>query len=225
MDPEREEKIVDSYFDLLNVIRRDPSQISTLFDEYISKFEGKTLTALDGYPYNTVEGKKALFDLFGTGEALSSCIPLTRHPLLDKCASDHAAYLSRTGKIGHKGEEGSPSNSFPSRLSQHGIAKGIIYECISVQFVEPKDILFSMLLGDGDKDKTDQKALLSHLTSQIGMSIKQHQRLSYVAVIILVQDFTPILGGVDFDNDKLLKKHSNVNQGLLIDLPDKYKNL
>lgn len=129
--------------------------------------------------YMTREGLKAVRECVSV---MQSARPLqTLHPSerISIAAQAHARYLSRTGRTGHRGLDGSIPGT---RLRYYG-KWGITGENISYGLNTASEIVVSLLVDDGIRNRGHRSIILDPQFSIVGVAIERHPVYKYVCVI------------------------------------------
>jgi len=168
----------------LNMARTDPGRYAAKFIKpRIRYFAGKRYRepwqSASFVGYRTHEGKKAVHECIAVMESTLPIKRLLPSKGLSLAAKDHARFQSRTGRIGHRGPDGSKPGT---RLRQHYNWR-ITGENISYGLNTAREIVACLLVDDGVHSRGHRSIILDPQFSIVGVAIERHPLHRYVCVI------------------------------------------
>lgn len=129
--------------------------------------------------YRTREGLTAVRECVNVMKRASPAGVLFPSERISIVAQSHASYMSRTGKTGHRGPDGTKPGT---RLRQFGNWR-ITGENISYGFNTAIEIVASLLVDDGVPNRKHRSIILDPEFSIVGVAIESHPVYDYVCVI------------------------------------------
>ncbi len=171
----------------LNMARTDPGKYAR---EYISPrrhyFAGKVYhdprSPHFEHGYWTREGQRAVRECVKVMKNAKPAKALRPSESISIAAQAHARYQSRTGRVGHRGPNGSKPGT---RLRQFGRWR-ITGENISYGFNTASEIVACLLVDDGVRNRGHRSIILDPQFSIVGVAIEPHPVYKYVCVINFV---------------------------------------
>ena len=113
---------------------------------------------------------------------------LTLNTDLEQLAQEHAMYLGNTGEYTHMGKDGStPSQRINKVLDWARVAA----EAIEVGSKTPQDIVLSLIIDDGNEERSNRKVLFSPNLRQAGISCAPHRDFGIVTVVQAISAIKP----------------------------------
>lgn len=108
--------------------------------------------------------------------------PLQPSKALTLAARDHALDMGRTGRIGHRGSDGS---NLAARVSRYGHWKRRLAENCSYGWDDPLQIVLQELIDDGVSGRGHRKNVLNPQLHYVGVALRPHKQHRHNCV----QDF------------------------------------
>lgn len=156
----------------INLFRSNPAKYARDYIAPLEKYYNKKILH---YPNDksilTKEGVKALRECVTVLKKASQKRILHPSKALSKAAADHAKDQSKTGKTGHTGSDHS---SFKHRIERYGDWQKQIAENITYGNSSARQIVISLLIDDGVKNRGHRKVLLQPVFEMVGVAYKSH---------------------------------------------------
>ena len=175
----------------INSVRANPGEYAKKLESLRGCFNAQNVYTPEDpsqTPAATHEGWAAVDECVSELKAMSSSHPLERKKGMENAANDHANYLGADGRTGHAG----PANDRAAdRIAKYGIWFDLAGEVIAYRETEPEAIVRQMLVCDGEKTRSDRKALLNADMSVCGIAIVDHTTLEKVVVVTVSAGFGP----------------------------------
>ena len=233
-DEQEEEKInfnliQTTLYKELNKLRQDPksyiplikAQMETIKKNNVLKKKDSNLQI------QTLEGKAAYNEAILFLEKQEPVNPLTKEIKLSYAAQDLAKDIGERGIVSHQDKEG---NYVSERIEKYCEWDYCANEVIEVSSRNVKDILISLLVDDGVRDRPDRRALFQNIYNYVGISCGPHTEYEIVTVLVFAGGIRPKgtafyqLGSEyelrDFDDEY----GNNENNEYLIHDPDSKEN-
>ena len=209
-----------------NKIRVNPQSYIPKLESYLTKFNENILYLINENPLNTYEGKSAIEEaiLF-----LKSQKPLYEYQYkneLSFAAQDHLKDISLKGLTSHDGSNGS---QLPERIEKYIEWDDLIGESLDFGFYNPENIILSLLIDDGVKERYQRSNLFSEEFKYCGIACGNHRDLNTCCVIIYSKNLRKLgekcNNGVNYINDYIERtlnrtKNNNIYQENDIDAPN-----
>lgn len=106
---------------------------------------------------------------------------------IEKAAEEHAHDLGEAGEASHTGKMGSNPSS---RVAKHLKWTRMAAECIDVASKTAADIVASLIVDDGNEERSNRKVLFSRNVKLIGISCAPHKIFGTITVVDCVGGFT-----------------------------------
>ena len=194
-DEQEEEKInfnliQTSLYKELNKLRQDPksyiplikAQMETIKKNNILKKKDSNLQI------QTLEGKAAYNEAILFLENQEPVNPLTKEIKLSYAAQDLAKDIGERGIVSHQDKEG---NYVSERIEKYCEWDYCANEVIEVSSRNVKDILISLLVDDGVRDRPDRRALFQNIYNYVGIYCGQHNEYEIVTVLVFAGGIRP----------------------------------
>ena len=172
-----------SLYKELNKLREDPtsylplnqSQMRTIKKNKILKKKDSNLQI------QTIEGKSAYEDAISFLEQQEPVSPLTKEIKLSYAAQDLVKDIGERGVVSHKDKDG---QYVSERIEKYCEWDFCANEVIEVSSKNAQDILISLLVDDGFRNRPDRKALFQHIYNYVGIACGPHSEYEIVTVIV-----------------------------------------
>ena len=171
----------------LNLLRRNPQVYLKYVEDYLKTFDGKYFKNDEGIRLASFEGKTPVEEVI---EVLKTTNPLPEFNAsngLIRAAADHSQDLVRNNKTGHYGTNGSLPDD---RTSLYGTALNGVNENITYGAKTARDIVFTMLIDDGNANRNHRKNLLNPNLKIIGLATGENKAAGLHCVLVLTPTFS-----------------------------------
>lgn len=106
---------------------------------------------------------------------------------IEKATEEHARDLGEAGESSHMGKNGSNPSS---RVAKYLKWTRMVAECIDVGSKTAADIVASLIVDDGNEERSNRKVLFSRNVKVIGISCAPHNIFGVITVIDCIGGFT-----------------------------------
>ena len=172
----------------MNLVRLNPGKYANLYIlPMLEQFDGDILLHSNGTRIRTIEGITAVQECANALESHRGSHPLSFSIGMTKGARDHLNDQSNNGGIGHRGSDGSSPGERVNRFGHWGIT---VAENISYGYKAPRDIVISLLVDDGVKNRGHRKTILSDEYSVTGVAFGSHPQYQTMCVITYAGYYT-----------------------------------
>ena len=167
--------------DEINRVRENPQEIIGELQECLKNFKGKYYK-IPGTNVNIVthEGADAVIDALNELKNAHACVSLKESKGLYLASRDHSEDLGKSGRTSHTGTDGSRMNE---RIERYGDWDHSIAENIAFDDDHAKDIVYGMLIDDGNKTRGHRRNILNPHFQYFGIACHQHSKHKMVTVI------------------------------------------
>ncbi|WP_125255754.1 CAP domain-containing protein [Brevundimonas fluminis] len=173
----------------LNQARRDPRAYARRAREFRALFRGDRFQRPGEIAVVTQEGVAAVDEAIRFLETQPPLPPLTRSPLLDRAAADHARDQGRTGQVGHVGSDGSSPHQ---RMRRHGAWRATA-ETIAYG-PTPEHAVMQLIVDDGVPDRGHRAIIFSPDYQMVGAACGPHPRWRTICVVTFATPMGPPAG-------------------------------
>lgn len=170
----------------LNLLRRDPQAYAKYLEDYLKTFNGKHFKTYEGGFLTTFEGKTPVEELIAVLKMTNPLPEFKAANGLIKAAGDHSQDLVKNNKTGHYGTNGSLPDD---RISLYGTALNGVNENISYGAKTARDIVFTMLIDDGNSNRNHRKNLLNPNLKIVGLATGENKAAGLHCVLVLTPTF------------------------------------
>jgi uncharacterized protein YkwD len=136
----------------------------------------------------TLEGKAAYNETILFLEKQEPVNPLTKEIKLSYAAQDLAKDIGERGVVSHQDKEG---NYVSERIEKYCEWDYCANEVIEISSRNVKDILISLLVDDGVRDRPDRRALFQNIYNYVGISCGPHTEYEIVTVLVFAGGIRP----------------------------------
>ena len=198
----------------INQIRENPSCIIPELKEFAKNFKGKYYK-IPNTNINIVtnEGVSAVLEAIDYLSQVVPCKSLQESKGLYLAARDHAKDLSESGQTSHIGLNGSRMNERIERYGEwdHSIAENIVFDDS-----HPRDIVFGMIIDDGNKSRGHRRNILNSEFHHFGVACSKHPKHKWVTVIDFAVEFQEKSDrpGIEHTHDTFRKKTTIVQDAM-----------
>ena len=172
-----------SLYKELNKLRKDPRSYIPLIQQEMNTIKkNNVLRKKDSnLQIQTLEGKAAYEDAILFLEKQEPVQPLTKEIRLSYAAADLVKDIGERGVVTHQDKEG----LFVSeRIEKYCEWDFCANEVIEVSSKNAQDILVSLLVDDGIRDRLDRRALFQHIYNYVGVACGPHSEYEIVTVLV-----------------------------------------
>jgi uncharacterized protein YkwD len=172
-----------SLYKELNKLRKDPRSYIPLIQQEMNTIKkNNVLRKKDSnLQIQTLEGKAAYEDAILFLEKQEPVQPLTKEIRLSYAAADLVKDIGERGVVTHQDKDG----LFVSeRIEKYCEWDFCANEVIEVSSKNAQDILVSLLVDDGIRDRLDRRALFQHIYNYVGVACGPHSEYEIVTVLV-----------------------------------------
>ena len=199
------EKLAKEIFNEHNYLRKNPQSYIEKLERVSRNYKGKYLRHPMEIPIETYEGIQGIKD---TIEFLKNQEPvkeLIYSEELSLAARDHVIDIGDKGISGHRGSNKSTLNE---RIEKYIEWNGLISESIQYCYQFASNIIMSLLIDDGSKDKHQRLNLFSEDFNYVGIGCGGHKKYHLCTVINYAKELFPL------ETEPPRKKEINYNLNL-----------
>ena len=172
-----------SLYKELNKLRKDPRSYIPLIQQEMNTIKkNNVLRKKDSnLQIQTLEGRAAYEDAILFLEQQEPVQPLTKEIRLSYAAADLVKDIGERGVVTHQDKDG----LFVSeRIEKYCEWDFCANEVIEVSSKNAQDILVSLLVDDGIRDRLDRRALFQHIYNYVGIACGPHSEYEIVTVLV-----------------------------------------
>ena len=136
----------------------------------------------------TLEGKAAYEDAIAFLQEQKEVNPLTKEIKLSYAAQDLVTDIGERGVVSHQDKDG---NYMSERIEKYCEWDYCANEVIEVSSKSATDILISLLVDDGIRDKLNRRALFQNVYNYVGISCGPHTEYEIVTVLVFAGGIRP----------------------------------
>ena len=188
-DEEEEQEQIDfisiqkDLFIELNNLRKDPKSYIPLIEyEMKSLKKNNILKKKDSnLQIQTLEGKEAYLDAIKFLEHQQPVPPLNEESRLSSAAMDLVKDIGKRGIVSHQDQYG---QYVSERIEKYCEWDYSASEVIEVSSKNPQDILVSLIVDDGLRNRPDRKTLFNQGYNYVGIACGPHTEYEIVTVVV-----------------------------------------
>jgi len=188
-DEEEEQEQIDfisiqkDLFIELNNLRKDPKSYIPLIEyEMKSLKKNNILKKKDSnLQIQTLEGKEAYLDAIKFLEHQQPVPPLNEESRLSSAAMDLVKDIGKRGIVSHQDQYG---QYVSERIEKYCEWDYSASEVIEVSSKNPQDILVSLIVDDGLRNRPDRKTLFNQSYNYVGIACGPHSEYEIVTVVV-----------------------------------------
>ena len=188
-DEEEEQEQIDfiaiqkDLFIELNNLRKDPKSYIPLIEEEMKSLKkNDVLKRKDSnLQIQTMEGKEAYLDAIKFLEYQQPVPPLKEESRLSSAAMDLVNDIGKRGIVSHQDQYGQYVSERIEKYCEWDYSAG---EVIEVSSRNPQDILISLIVDDGLKNRPDRISLFNQNYNFVGIGCGEHSEYEIVTVIV-----------------------------------------
>jgi uncharacterized protein YkwD len=209
------EEIEQELFKAHNQIRKDPQSYIQKLKECLNHFRDKIYHQPGEDPIQTYEGKDAIEEAIRFLKNQKPVKELVYSEELSLSASDHVLDIGENNLCGHRGSNKSTLND---RIEKYIEWNGLISESIQYCYQFANNIIMSLLIDDGSKDKHQRLNLFSEDYNYVGIACGAHKKYQMCTVLNYAKDLFPL--GTEPPTKKDINYNLNVseNENEVIDI-------
>ena len=187
-EDEKEEKINFNSIQIalyreINKLREDPRSYIPLIESQMKAIKKNNILKKkeSNLQIQMIEGKAAYeeaIEFLGQQEPIS---PLTKEIRLSYAAQDLVKDIGERGVVTHKDREGLYTSE---RIEKYCEWDFCANEVIEVSSRNAQDILISLIVDDGFRNRPNRKALFQHIYNYVGIACGPHSEYEIVTVIV-----------------------------------------
>lgn len=171
----------------LNAVRTDPAAYATKLQMLLlPHFDGKVLRRPGRTAIRTHEGAAAVREAVTALRAIPPGPAVRLSPAMSNGARDHVEDQGPRGAFGHTGSDGS---TFAVRVNRYGRWTGRINESLSYGPASGSDVVQSLIVDDGVRDRGHRRNLLDPEVRVAGLACGPHATYRIMCVIDLAGGF------------------------------------
>lgn len=198
------EQLAKDIFTEHNYLRKNPQSYIEKLERVSSFYRGKYFRHPMEIPIETYEGIQGIKD---TIEFLKNQKPvkeLKYSEELSLAARDHVLDIGEKSLHGHIGSNKSNLND---RIEKYIEWNGLITESIQYCYQFADNIIMSLLIDDGSKDKHQRNNLFSEDYNYLGVACGGHKKFQLCTVLNYAQDLfplgtkPPLKEGINYNNN------------------------
>ena len=167
----------------LNNLRKNPKSYIPLIEAEMKLLKkNNILKKLDSnLQIQTTEGKDAYLDAIKFLQLQQPVPPLKEETRLSSAAMDLVKDIGKRGIVSHQDQNGQYVSERIEKYCEWDYSAG---EVIEVSSKNPQDILISLLVDDGLKNRPDRKTLFNQKYNFVGIGTGPHLEYEIVTVIV-----------------------------------------
>lgn len=171
-----------SLYKELNNLRQNPASYIPLIEEQMKTIKNNILIKKDSdLRIQTIEGKSAYEEAINFLQNQKPVSPLKKEIKLSYAAQDLVKDIGERGVVTHEDINGSYTSE---RIEKYCEWDFCANEIIEVSSKNAQDILISLLVDDGFRNRPNRKALFQHIYNYVGIACGPHTEYEIVTVIV-----------------------------------------
>ena len=209
------EQLAKDIFNEHNYLRKNPQSYIEKLERVSNYFRGKYFRHPMEIPIETYEGVQGVKD---TIEFLKNQKPvkeLIYSEELSLSARDHVLDIGENNLCGHRGSNKSTLND---RIEKYIEWNGLISESIQYCYQFANNIIMSLLIDDGSKDKHQRLNLFSEDYNYVGIACGAHKKYQMCTVLNYAKDLFPLGTEPPTKKDINYNLNASENENEVIDI-------
>ena len=190
-DDEEEQELIDfiaiqkDLFIEINNLRKDPKSYIPLIESEMKLLKKNNVLKKNdsNLQIQTLEGKDAYLDAIKYLENQQPVKPLKEESRLSSAAMDLVKDIGTRGIVSHQDQYGQFVSERIEKYCEWDYSAG---EVIEISSKNPQDILISLLVDDGLKNRPDRKSLFNPKYNFVGIACGPHTEYEIVTVMVFV---------------------------------------
>ena len=196
------EQLAKDIFTEHNYLRKNPQSYIEKLERVSNFYWGKYFRHPLEIPIETYEGIQGIKDTIEFLKIQKPVKELTFSEELSFAARDHVIDIGDNNLYGHRG---SNKNTLNDRIEKYIDWNGLISESIQYCYQFAGNIIMSLLIDDGSKDKHQRLNLFSEDFNYVGIACGAHRKYQLCTVINYAQKLFPL------ETEPPKKKNINYN--------------
>lgn len=186
-DQEQEEmnyaSIQLSLYEELNILRKNPKSYIPLIESQMNLIKKNNILKQkdSNLQIQTLEGKAAYEEAISFLQKQKPVSPLTKEIKLSYAAKDLVQDIGERGVVTHQDKEGQFTSE---RIEKYCEWDSCANELIEVSSKTPQDILISLIVDDGFKNRPNRRALFKSDYKYVGIFCGPHSEYEIVTVFV-----------------------------------------
>ena len=187
----------------INLARHIPNTMITELVRRYEYFDANIYRCPGHYPIETYEGDIALTDAIDFLKEQTPLPTLTENKKLQKIALEYAEDLIHYGNF-TKPHIDSLNKTPTERISKVLKWSKMVGECIAIGEKTAIDIVLSLIIDDGNEERSNRKVILNKDAKMVGVVCVPHSVFGVLTVIDII--------GAPYENDGRLQYHKNIKE-------------
>ena len=169
----------------INALRRNPQSYIRYLEDWKRNYNDKELR-LSSDTFLTVEGAAAVDEAISFLKQARPAKELRQIKSLDTVAIEQLYVIEQNGEIRQNGDAGVT----PAQLAMRfGDIQGDFSQITAKGKLTPRELVVSMLIGDGDRQRTYRNKLFNPNFKAAGAATANNEKIGGVSVIVLAGNF------------------------------------
>ena len=183
------QQLSEELFKLHNELRKNPQSFIEKLSQAESYFKDKVFRYPSEIPIETYEGTDAIKNAIEFLQNQEPVKELIYSESLSKSAFDHANDIGKQGLHSHESSNGALLNE---RIEKYTEWDGAIAESLQFCYKDPENILMSLIIDDGSKEKHQRQNLFSEEFQFVGIGCAKHKTFKLCTVFNYAKNLYPI---------------------------------
>ena len=196
------EQLAKDIFNEHNYLRKNPQSYIEKLERVSNFYRGKYFRHPMEIPIETYEGIQGIKDTIEFLKIQKPVKELIFSEELSLAARDHVIDIGENNLCGHKG---SNKNTLIDRIEKYIEWNGLISESIQYCYQFADNIIMSLLIDDGSKDKHQRLNLFSEDFNYVGIACGAHKKYQLCTVLNYAKSLFPL------ETEPPKKKNINYN--------------
>ena len=200
-------KLAEELFKEHNKLRKNPQSYIDKLTKAENFYKDKIFRHPNEIPIETYEGLEGIKNAIEFLKKQSPVKELIYSNLLSKSALDHANDIGKQGSYNHEGSNGS---LLSDRIEKYTEWDGAIAESLQFCYKNAENIIMSLIIDDGSKEKHQRENLFSQEFKYIGIGCAKHKTFKLCTVFNYAKNLYPIgeepPEKIEFDHNYLQNK-------------------
>jgi len=214
------EQLAKDIFNEHNYLRKNPQSYIEKLERVSSYYRGKYFRHPMEIPIETYEGISGIKD---TIEFLKNQKPVNELKYSEELAMAARDHVLDIGENNLQGHIGSNKSNLNDRIEKYTEWNGLISESIQYCYQFADNIIMSLLIDDGSKDKHQRENLFSEDYNYLGIAVGGHKKFQICTVLNYAKDLFPLKTKPPL-KESINYENINKNDNELIDINGKVIN-
>ena len=180
------QQLSEELFKLHNELRKNPKSFIDKLTKAESYFKDKIFRHPSEIPIVNYDGLKEAIQFLQNQNPVKELI---YSESLSKAAFDHADDIGKQGLHSHESSNGALLNE---RIEKYSEWDGAIAESLQFCYKNPENILMSLIIDDGSKEKHQRQNLFSEEFQYVGIGCAKHKSFKLCTVFDYAKNLYPI---------------------------------